>query len=410
MQVEMKQRDELGIILFILLFVSLLPVIISTTIIDDLYLRSIYDVIIGGFFIIQVIVMFFYFYLKTDRILNREMFLFAWLIFSSQALTIYFTLISGFQINNYDLLNIFVRFISVLIWVVFPSYLAITQKGLRGYMLLMVVLGSIASIYNLIINFEGITNIFNINNPYAVNYKSFFINRNGFAQLLFFSIIANTYLYFTRKSFLYLLSFLLFGLNLITSLSRGALLATLIFLLIFFFSYFKQNYLVKVTIILTGLIAALVLLVNENLLDFILKAVIRENMGTTSRIDLWQIGLEVFKESNWLFGVGYFTSIDFILQSGRFVTEFHSFYIDTLVGGGLVDLFLHLAVLVYILIKIKHILKFDRLAGFLYFSSYIALFVYALFESISFFSMGYVSTIFTIFFITIPLLYHNSLE
>ena len=88
--------------------------------------------------------------------------------------------------------------------------------------------------------------------------------------------------------------------------------------------------------------------------------------------------------------------------------EFHSFYIETLVGGGIIDLLLHLIILIFISARIKVIYKNDRKIGALYFSAYISLLVYAMFESASIFSMGYVGTLFTIFIVTIPLLYSNN--
>lgn len=405
---EKQYKDELGVILFFLVFIGLLPVISATTIMPGLNNEGIYNLIVGTVFLLQVAAIVIYYFVNTEMTINRELLLFAWLFMLSQSFTIYLALLRAIEVDNFDLINIFVRFIAVSIFVVLPSNLSISKKGLHSFMSLIVLLGVVASVYNLVINFKGILNILSINNPYAVNYKSFFINRNGFAQFLFFAIVANTYLFFTKKSTSYLLIQIFFILNLVATLSRGAIVSLGIFLLLFYFLYFKERYLTKIIILLLLSILVIIIAFNKQISDFIIEMVIREEMGTTSRIALWQIGVEILNQYNWLLGIGYFTSTGFLNMKGYSITEFHSFYIDTLVGGGIVDLLLYLALFSYIILRINNIYRNDRHTGVIYFASYLALFFYGMFESISFFSMGYVSTIFTIFFITIPLLYSNN--
>lgn len=404
---NIKKDTKIGSVLFAFILISLLPVVITTLVSPTFSSGSLYSVSVGVIFLIQSIVILSYYCKWKKLTFNKRLFIFAWLFMISQTITLLISSFNGLKIDNFDFINIFVRFISFSLFVNVPYQFSLSKKGLEKFMFFIVTLGCIACLYNMIINFSGLKNILNINNPYAVSFKSFFIGRNSFAQLLFFSMIANTFLFFTKRSVYNWICYPLFILNIIATLSRTATASVGLFILIFCLIYFRKRLLTRHTIIIFASIIIFVIASNTVLSDFIVKMLIRSYTGTTGRSVLWSVAIQILNQNNWFFGIGYFTSIS-LLKSMGYSSQFHNFYLETLVGGGLIDLLLHLFVFRLVINNFKKIYKNDRTTGIVFFSSFIALLFYSLFESVSFFSMGYVDSIFRIFFITIPILYSNN--
>lgn len=408
MLLKIKSNDKLGLILFYCILISLIPILISTILIPDFRDGMIFTILVGGVFFLQAIFSLYYFISNTKLIkFNIIMFLFAWTFMTSQAITIFISALNGIQIDNFDFINIFVRFVNVLVFVCLPLQFRISRKGLDIFMFSILMLGLVACVYNMIVNFNGILSITNINNPYAVNFTSFFTNRNSFAQFLFFCVIANTYLYYSKKSIFNLVCYFILGLNLFVTLSRTVTASVCIFLLIFFLIYYRKKIITQVSAIILVVFSFCIIYFNQNVNNFISEMFIRGGTGTSGRSEIWETGFKILDQTSWFFGIGYLTSTSLITSMG-FPNQFHNFYIETMVGGGIIDLLLHLFIFIFVLYSVKTIYINDKATGTIYFSGLLALSVYAFFESASFFSMGYVDSIFRIFFITIPLLYANN--
>lgn len=401
------KSDKLGKILFTCILLSLIPIFFASTIFPDLTSGMKYQVLVGVLFSIQSVFILYYFFTSKRKTVDIKCLLFAFIFTISQLITI---LISSLTMNiNYlEIINILARFTSVFIFLCIPSKVYITKDEFRRFMLLIVILGLAASLYNMVINYKGILNILNINNPYAVNFTSFYLNRNSFAQLLFFSIIANSFLWSEKQTKFNLFCYLIYFINIFSTLSRTVLACVFIFFMVLLFIYFRKS--IKANIIIFVFITGLILLINFNteINNFIINMIIRKEYGTSGRSNLWSIAIDILNKTNWIFGIGYISSMDIIKNMGYSLKEFHSFYIETLVGGGIIDLLLHFIIFIFALKRVMIIFKNDKKIGIIYFSAYISFLFYALVESASFFSMGYVGTLFTIFIITIPLLYSNS--
>jgi O-antigen ligase len=406
---NMNNKFVIG--LFFCIVLNLLPIVLSSTIIPGFHSSGIYPFVVGLNYIIQAGVIIFYFVIIKKIKLKRNLLILAFYFMFFQWVSLLITSMSGRNVVYFDYLNAIIRFISVFAFICIPSQLRISTKSLYTFMNLIIWLGLFASIYNIAVNFSGIINITNISNPYAVNFQSFYLNRNSFAQLLFFSIIANTYLFFRKEkgnSPRLLVNYLIFGVNIIATLSRTAMLSVSLFIFIFYVLLYRKKVAPKIVMLVIIIITGGIILSQESIVNFITNMLIRQDMGTTNRSNLWRIGVEFLDIKSLIFGTGYFTSKELIKISGYSHVQFHNFYIETLVGGGIVDLILHSLLIGYVLRKINHIIKNDRTTGILYFTGYISLGVYAMFESVSFVSMGYVDSFFIIFFMTVPILYANS--
>jgi len=315
------------------------------------------------------------------------------------------------EINNLDIINVFARFLSVFTFLCIPSKLSISEDEFKRFMLLISILGLVASLYNMIINFRQALNILNISNAYEVSFNSFYLNRNSFAQLLLFSVIAISFLYNEMQKRYILFFYIIYFINIFLTLSRTVLVCSIIFLILSSVIYKRKN-IIKSSIIISIIVISLIILITikPEIRNFIVDMVIRKEAGTSGRTQLWSVGIYILNNTNWVFGIGYITSRDIIKSMGFDLNEFHSFYVETLVGGGIVDLLLHFLILMFIIKRIRIIYKNDKKIGALYLSAYISIFIYSLFESASIFTMGYVGTIFTIFIITVPLLYSNNFQ
>ena len=400
---NIKSHDRLGPVLFYCIVLSLLPILIS-------HGDSKYIILVGVFSVLQYLILLFYYSPHFIFGINKTLLLFSLIFMISQTFTLLFTSFSNnIEINNFDFINIFVRFITILLFVCIPMQFSISQKSLEKFMFGIVFLGIVACIYNIIVNFDGLLNITSINNSYEATFKSFFPNRNIFGQLLLFCIIANTYLFIKKSSLIYLFNYLILGLNLFTSFSRTAIASASIFLLLLLIYYLKRRFLLTLFISFFVIIISTIIISNENISVFLTNNLFRLENGTSGRTALWELGFQILKESNLIFGVGYLTGVNILNKLGL-PEQFHSFYIETLVGGGIIDLILHFVLILFIIEKIYKIYKKEQITGYIFFSAYIAFLFYAFFESASFFSMGYVDSLFRIFLITIPLLYANNVK
>ncbi|MGB6779557.1 MAG: O-antigen ligase family protein [Planococcus citreus] len=405
---HVKNQNYMIELLVICLVVAIAPVIVAGAIIPGLNDYGVYNLVVGVGFTIQVILLFVYFLFFTEKNIDKDFVFLLFFLIVSQSATIYSAILLPIDMDYIDVINAVGTVMSFIIFVCVPSELKITQKGLTNFFISIVILGVLSCLYNLVINFQGMINILEIESAYDVNFSSFYTNRNGFAQIIFFSIVANTYLLLVKKQKIYYLTFFFLGISLLLTISRGGIAATVIFGLVFMLFTMKKSLVRNLSLALISFPIFFLLWFNPTANNFISSMLIREETGTTGRFSFWLEGIKLLNQTNWFFGVGEFTSINYFRNLGYTVTELHSFYIETLVKGGLA-LFLFYIVIFVLMVNRYWILKrADREAGIIYISALVSLLVYCLIESVSFFTIGYVGSLFTIFFITVPLLYSNN--
>ena len=262
-------------------------------------------------------------------------------------------------------------------------------------------------VYNIIENYRTIIKLSSITNSYQVNFSGILANRNQFGEFLFICIIAHLYYNTGNKvskfdALLYLLQIFC----IITTMSRGAIVATIMFAMVYFL-YYKKIIVKKPIIIVSMIIIGVFILSNSTVLAFIKNNVIRSEHGTTGRSTIWGIGLSVFAINFYtiFIGNGYYSGVELGKENGLYVDQFHCFYIDTLVSGGIIELIIILSIFLYAIIKVNKCS--DKNIKEVCISAYIGFFLLCFVESDSVLSIGYVDMINTIFFITIPLLIGN---
>lgn len=385
------------------IIVMILPLFLSFHLVHGLS----YSTLTMGCFIIAIVICNF----SGGRILRGEfskdfLVLFVLFIFFQFVAIVNGYLIDSFLLPN-DIFNMFGKAIMIYTFVVIPLGQSISNNDFREFAERFTLLSFIICIFNVIDNISTIVNFFNISNSYQFTVTGVFANRNQFGAFMFIGIVAHTYLISMKATskFDYIVYTLQFT-NLILSMSRGAMLATGVFLLFYWglhkhfitrhplFSIFSFG-----TICIFG--------ANSGIWGFIQRNIIRSEVGNSGRSDVWLLGLRIAnrKFSSLFVGQGLFHGVSIAQSSGMSFDQFHSLYVDTIVSGGIIELLFLIALFSYIVIKVVRSSNGDL--KWVCLSSLIGYLTLCFFESDSVMSVGYVDMINTIFFATVPLLICN---
>jgi len=397
-----KSIDYHEKVFFCCIILSLIPFVIDSVFLISIIKSDTYMVISGIIFIIQImIVVFSSVHLKPK--INLPLLLFAVFYAITYCITLVISLMNG-SINVYDFFYLFARIAALLILLIIPSGLTISKKGVNWFYRKFLLIVIIASFYNLIVNFQNILNIGSFTNVYQMNFSSFFLNRNSFAQFLWLGAISAAYLIESgEKKIVYWFSYILILINVLLTFSRTSIALVLFIGMVIILNTtkpFTKLILSYATLIILSLflsVGKINMIINSYFL--------RKSVGTSGRSELWYLGIDLISNLNVLFGLGYFSSTQLVIDLGKDLKEFHSFYVETLVGGGIFDLILMIGLLFMV---IHRLIRIEKSKLILNLSVYFTLMVYCIFESASFFNMGYVPMLFTIFFITIPIIKTNS--
>ena len=408
----MKNKNILDY-LFFCIIINLIPVIL----LGVLEIPSkIYTILVLLAYAIQTLTMCFVVKEKIKET-SKKTIIILLLFFVVQIIA---QLISYFRWNHFeiqDVANIFSVTINLFIYLYLCAKFEITKEDLLSFMKKMVILGLIACIYNIIVNWESIINILNLEYSYSVSISSFFPNRNTYGMFLLIMIISILYILINKRSKGYIALLIVFLINLIWTMSRNAMLGTGILAILFILFNGKdilnkmsnKQKIIVITILSISIFIGIILLFTiPEIWNTIIKLFIRTDLSdpTAGRMQVWINGISIFK-NNPVIGVGRFQAIHLnntVYQSS--LDQFHNIYIETLVSYGIIGLI----GLGYLIVRnIKHVKnsKIDKVTKRLMQSSMIVFLVISFFESTCRFSMGYVDTINMIYFFTIPLIYAN---
>jgi hypothetical protein len=305
------------------------------------------------------------------------------------------------QVRVLDVANIVAKFINIMLFVVLLTSHRITERAFNTFMDCIVYFGLFTCVANIAMYYNDLAGFRSMTSSYEINAKSVFTNRNMFAQYLVVAIIANTFRCAHGVTAFRAVAFSLLFVSLLLTMSRGSLLGVAVFgLSLCTMTTFRKHRYIIVGLTL-GAIALTAM--HPGVKWFVFDILLRADQGTTGRVEVWQAGWEVAFENNLFFGVGSFSGRELARLRGMEFCEFHSMYVDTLVSGGLFEVMFVCGLLLYVIARVlrSSMLKEHRS---IYCCSMLAVFVMCFFESISFFSVGYVDTLYTVFYVSIPIL------
>lgn len=382
------------------IIIMLIPIIVKSALLPS----ANFTVLMAGAFVLQTC---WYFALVIVRHVITISAVSAIFLINT-CLAIFMNLLAGRAVNAYDFINLSVKILSLIFLIDAVTERKIRSEQLTRYATCMTFLSAIACAYNALLNFYNITMVFTTSgSAYAANIMSFFLNRNQFGMFLVVAFIVTDYAYIGRKSKTKLLIHLLQIVNIVFTLSRGAVLAIIAYCFVRQLIFDRdQKRFRRFTVFVIGLIFLTIAAIKTPQLNgFVTNKLLRIDAGGAGRIDVWLMGIKVFLNSP-LNGVGTYTGLDIAIAQGFEFEQFHSFFIDTLVSGGIIELFVTLFIIIRIFRRcVRNLRGTEYLV--IYKSSMIALLCMGCIESVSFFSMGYVDTLFTISFVTLPMLISN---
>ena len=415
MEAEQKKiinkKEINGNIIVFIIFINIFPIIMAN--IFKKTSSAVPVAIISMIYVFQTILILAYFFKNKITLFDKTK---KYIII----LGIYTIIMILIQLYNYiigelnvqDIINILSKFVTIFTLIILMTTVKINDKNLEKIYIFLVSLGGIACLYNFYFYREEIAGILNISSAYSVNIKSFFANRNQFGQFLCIAIIADFFLMKNNKKNIYKILCILFFINLMLTMSRTVIASAFIFVFTYFFlnknAVNRMKYIAA--IIMLVIIACILLnIFAPNIISGIDRIFFRTDTldNASGRTEIWKIAVTNVLNNNPLFGIGRFRGIDILNEEGLDFTQFHNVFVESLVSGGILEVIL-LIYLIYMIIK--KVIKSDLITKEknFYISSIIAFLSIAMFESCNRFSMGYVDTIFTIFFITIPILRANN--
>ena len=396
-----KKEKELPHILFLPVFLLLSAFILSNTIFHN---SSMLLPLMSGFYVINILLLVLY-ALKTKTTIKKKFLLLPAISLFISLCTIISCSIYNIQIQTYDLINVLIKAVNLFCYIILFINIKINKNQFLYLMKLFVILGVAACIYNFIFNFYDILNFYKITSTYDLSLNSIFSNRNQFGAYLFLATVA--YNFYNDRKKITAKNYVIYGLfilNIILTMSRGAILATGIFVILILL--YNKKY--KTIIFLLILAILLAIIVNQYfpIFKFISDNILRTDTGTTGRTKIWATALSIWKNGSIMFGTGYYSGLEIAKTSYAFkYSQFHSYYCDLLVEGGIAQL-LFISIIIFLCYRNSQKCKDIYLKRTMT-ASFISILVFSFFESVNFLALGYADMLYTIFYMTVPILLSN---
>lgn len=309
------------------------------------------------------------------------------------------------ETNTQDYLNLMAKFLSITLLFSVMKTISVSWSDIKNFSKFMVWLSVVACVFNIIANRSSFNSSLFQMSAYQISFRSFFLNRNQFGMFLVVSLFF-VELFFEKNNWLKYGIITLILANLFLTLSRGSMISALLFLFLDYAFYRRLNpKKIIVPSIFIG-IALLWLFQQDGFSAFFQNSVIRSEQGNTGRFSIWGHGFNVLTKTNFLNGCGFYSGVDLAHNAGMGVDQFHSLYIDSLVDGGILYLIIVLGLYFDVYKQCRNKILDKRILS-AYRAFAIAVLVMASNESVSFFSVGWVDTLFTISCFSFPLLLSN---
>lgn len=395
---RIKQGKNFSTALAVALFSMLAPMIIATRLLHSTsYLVPFYA--IG--FIIQFVALTL---VMLPFVLNKKFLPLFVLYFFILLLPIINDLISGIYINYFDPINSAIKLINFFMFFAIMQSVKINELEFARFMKIIVIFSIIACIYSLIFEYRDILSIRSVINTNTLNVRSFFSNRNQYSAFLIVAFTANNYLNQIEKHRFRMIIFALQIFCILTTFSRSAFFCMVIISL--FMLLQNKNAKTKTILLILIFVIGLGVAFTTGVFDYMLSNYVRWNESADSgRFTLWKYAWDIAKD-NLITGVGFYTGVDIAMSNGMELTQFHNMFFDLLVDGGILEVVFIVSILHYVYKRCRLNCQNKRLS-MVYVASLIAFLFHACFESLSIFALSYSDTLYTIFYISVPILLSN---
>lgn len=316
--------------------------------------------------------------------------------------------ILNIKTNIYDYISVFIKIINFIIMFCCFEKLYLSKQQINKIFKYLIILGLVSCIYNYLFCFKDVLKLFTASSSYQVDIRSFFHNRNMFGEYMFISILSTLYFFEGKKSKIKVILLLLFSITAFITFSRTSIVSiVLLFMYLYLYKYGKKKINIFILVFLVIIVFAILLGPAK---DYLNIYVVRSDNFTTGRTDIWETGFHIIK-INPLFGIGNYTALDIAKNMGFEHSQFHSFFIETILGCGIFGLVFYMSLLYNILKKaINKLNGKNNYYKQCIIISFVVLFIKMFVESISFFSIGYSDLITSFFYVSLPLLLINCFD
>lgn len=281
---------------------------------------------------------------------------------------------------------------------------AFQKQDIERFLQIILALTVVSSFYNIVINLQDLISIASISNSYDLDLKGFYYNRNVFGYMMATGVACGFYLWLQQKRPVYLLAVTVLITSLLATMSRGAIIFTLIFCIIFFLSQRKSK-LISSLVVAALFIPAAVAIINQ---PFIQDNFIRAENADTGRSELREFGIDYTTQHNLLLGDGQ-RAIK-ALEKEHGYSSYHNLYIEALATQGILGVTIILLGVGYAFSRIRIIIKRYNDLGFFFLAYLLAYVVYILIEALPLFYATPNSLVATYIIILLPLFTVNSFK
>lgn len=312
-------------------------------------------------------------------------------------------IVSGF-VEIFTTLILFYLFFEIT-----RSTKAVTVDDVMGFYKVYAYFIIISCVYNMIVNFGSLTNIFS-----AVVYSgkgvcSFFDNKNTFGFYLLMGSLATMFLYSRTKEKRWFFTSLLFIVNELMAMCRTAMLLSLVVLLMSIIVGGRKTGR-RILVAICLVVAGFIVIKNVPFLDrYFFGSVLGDTDSLEVRETFVENMLPLARGKQLWIGYGGDLSRTLALSyTGNIY--FHNTYLYLLISGGLFQVVLFLSCIITAIKSSVVSYRKDMGIGAMCLISIVIYLVYAYIESVPLFNTKVVSMISTIFAVSMPLLLKNAIN
>lgn len=399
-----KKEKHASKALFLAIVIMLLPFFLCNTILkNDSFI--LFFMVIAYFFQLVILVVAFQRYYRG---INKEtILLFCWLLFF-QLSTIFNDLRIGISVSIQDIAGLVAKCVNFIMLYGLMRNVRLKKSQVNQFMEYFVNFSVFACVYNFIVYWPEIIRMAVIKNTYDLNLQSFFTNRNQFGAFLFVAIIFHSYIVMekgikAKNVMVYILQLV----SVVLTMSRGAILVCVLFIGLLLLKNMKQRRTMLIIIcgVFFGGMVLMYVLSRANIMEYILRIFVRTDSGLTGRDKIWKTGVAIWS-NNFFSGVGFYSGVNYAKESGFSYGQFHSMIMDALVSGGVAELLFLIVIFVRVVGLIRRKCEDEKYRNICFISLFCVL-VLGLVESVNFFSIGYADSLWTISFVSLPLILAN---
>lgn len=238
-----------------------------------------------------------------------------------------------------------------------------------------------AVIFNFITNPSSVLEALSNKSAYANMMSSFFDNKQTFGMFLFMGFIVSVWGYIINNKRFYIITAVIFFVNLFLCSSRTALFACVAFILMIALFSFKSNQKFSLHIIAAIAAVSVIVLLIPALRIFVSNVLLDTEDTMNARTNIWDYAFSALKGRHLFFGYGEGNSFKAMELAGYYANT-HNGIIQVLITGGIIKLALYICVIIKSLMCIHRIKKFNATLSGIFLSTLISVCIFSMGEAL----------------------------